>query len=253
MAIGLILLFTITTAIDPEMAELGYRAINPFAWPEATALLEPSMGPANGLFVVVVVASVISLLGRALQSHGDMREQFKWFGFAAAILFVFAFPINAAVTTWAPSRWHDLPFVIGLAGLPLATGVAILRYRLYEIDVIINRALVYATLTAILAGAYLLIVFGLQQVLPLGTDSDIAVAASTLAVAALFRPLRGQVQGFIDRRFYRSHYDAAETLARFGARLRDQVDVDHVRVDALDVVATTVQPSHASIWLVEAS
>ena len=208
-----------------------------------TSYLLPTMFLAAGI-------GLASLITRFRRSRGEERLQMKWLTFGSCVALI----SFLSGVIWDAVTGHTAPeasFAIGVASIPLGAGVGILKYRLYEIDVIINRALVYATLTAILAAFYLGTVFGLQQFLPLRSESDIAVAASTLAVAGLFRPVRARVQRFIDRRFYRSRYDAAETLAEFGARLRDQVDVDHVRDDALDLVATTVQPSHASIWLAE--
>lgn len=195
-------------------------------------------------------AGIVAVILRFRRSRGEERQQMKWltFGSCVAIASFLAAVIWDGVTGYqAPS----IVFATGVAAVPTGAGIAILRYRLYDIDVFINRALVYGALTAVLAAAYLAIVFGLQSIFRLG-DSDVAVAASTLAVAGLFRPVRAGVQRFIDRRFYRSRYDSAETLARFGARLRDQVDVDDVKGDTLEVVATTVQPLHASIWLREA-
>ena len=135
--------------------------------------------------------------------------------------------------------------------VPIAVGFAVLRYRLYEIDIIINRALVYGSLTAMLVALYLGGVVLLQRlfVLLTGQESQVAIVASTLAIAALFNPLRMRVQAFVDRRFYRRKYDAAKTLETFSARLRDETDVDALTGEVVGVVRETMQPAHVSLWL----
>jgi hypothetical protein len=138
----------------------------------------------------------------------------------------------------------------GLLAIPAAVAAAILRYRLYDIDVVVNRTLVYGGLTALLGATYLLTVLVLQLVInPLTEDSHLAVAGSTLAVAALFGPGRGRIQRVVDRRFYRHKYDATLTLARFSAHLRDEVDIDSLRGELLGVLSETMRPMHLSLWL----
>jgi hypothetical protein len=141
--------------------------------------------------------------------------------------------------------------LIGLAGIPIAMGIAVTRYRLYEIDLIINRTLVYGSLTAMLVALYFVGIVLLQRVFVLltGEQSTLAVVASTLLIAALFTPLRRRIQGFIDRRFYRRKYDTRKTLEAFSAQLRNETDLDALSDDLVSVVWETMQPAHVSLWL----
>jgi hypothetical protein len=142
-------------------------------------------------------------------------------------------------------------FGLSMITLPAAIGIAVLKYRLYDIDLLINRTLVYGSFTATLVGVYVGGIVVIQRLLVAltGERSTLAVVASTLAIAALFAPLRRRVQGFVDRRFYRRKYDAAKTLAAFNARLRDQTELDTLSGDVVGVVRETMQPTHVSMWL----
>ena len=197
------------------------------------------------------------MLVRFRRSRGEERLQLKWFVLTIVLVLTFVAAAGIAAEV-APAASGANPVeevcfylaLLGVAALPVASAAAILKYRLYDIDLVINRALVYGALTASLAGAYLGSVLLLQLALsPLTDESDLAVAGSTLAVAALFRPARGRIQALVDRRFYRRRYDAARTLESFGGRLRDEVDLDALGADLRAAVAETVQPAHISLWL----
>jgi hypothetical protein len=205
-----------------------------------------------GIFGVGSVAAVASLAVRFRRARGAERQQLKWLTAAASLLVA----TSAALALFPHALSEDLSWVIfgtSLLCVDLAVALAVMRYRLYDIDVVINRALVYGALTATLAGTYLGSVLLLQLALSGVTgDSGLAVAASTLAVAALFRPARARIQTVVDRRFYRRRYDAQRTLDAFAARLRDEVALDALTGELRGVVAETMQPAHVSLWLREA-
>ncbi len=192
--------------------------------------------------------AAISLIRRFRRSRGLERQQFKWLAASTAV-FVLVLPIAA------PFDFHGVAgaaIALSMIAVPVSVGIAVLRYRLYEIDVIVRRTLVYGALTAGLGGLYLGIVLALQQVFSsFAGGSSLAIAGSTLAVAALFRPARSRVQAFVDRRFYRGKYDAERTLAAFASHLRDEVDLDALRAELTAVVAETMRPAHVSLWLRE--
>jgi hypothetical protein len=183
---------------------------------------------------------------RFRRSRGVERQQLKWVAYAAVVM--------VASGVLLPVVFGRKPLEIAqqLTTLlvPLAAGLAILRYRLYDIDVLINRTLVYGSLTAVLGLVYVVTVLLSQQMLRGFTGgSDISVAASTLLVVALFHPIRTRLQAIVDRRFYRARYDAARTIDAFSVRLRSEVDLDSVRADLIGVIHDTIQPAHASVWL----
>ena len=194
---------------------------------------------------IAAILSFASLVVRLRRASGREREQLRFVvrAFAVCIALVAAaFAIH--------NDWSFLVLVVAIAGIPIATGVAVIRHQLWDIDVIVRKTLVYGAVSALLAGLYFGIVIGLQAVFSGFTrGNDLAIAGSTLAVAALFRPVRGRIQAFVDRRFYRRRYDAEQTLAAFSARLRDEVDLDQLGADLGAVVQETMQPSHVSLWL----
>jgi hypothetical protein len=208
-----------------------------------------------------MLASALSLVLRYRSSRGEEREQIKWIAFAASVVvIVYLITIVGSLTYSGPWGAAGTPLWLGLlqqaslvsfTAVPIAVGFAVLKYRLFDIDIVINRALVYGTLTITLVALYFGGIVVLQRVFVLltGQQSTLAVVASTLAIAALFVPLRRRVQGFVDRRFYRRKYDARKTLEAFSAKLRDETDLEALNNDLVGVVRETMQPAHVSLWL----
>jgi hypothetical protein len=257
LAVAGMTLIVVGYALRPGPLDDPFQTLsNPVGVPGAFDIFDTATGFGWIFMGPSVAIAAAALVVRLRRSTGSERQQLKWIALAAAVTGI---AVAADVVSFFASLDGDsvkqLRIVllgVGFSAFPVAAGMAILRYRLYDIDVVINRALVYGALSAILAGAYLGGVLLLQLVLSGVTQgSGLAVAASTLAVAALFRPARSRVQGGVDRRFYRRKYDAAQTLERFGAHLRDEVDLDALRAEFRSVVAETMQPAHVSVWLRE--
>jgi F0F1-type ATP synthase membrane subunit c/vacuolar-type H+-ATPase subunit K len=197
------------------------------------------------------VASAVSLIVRMRRADSEQRQQIKWFAYGGVVV-VSTIVASGFVSIWSVPA-SILIISVALLGLPVFTGIAILQYRLYDIDIIINRTLVYGSLTIMLAAVYFAGVVGTQYVFRAVTGQErlpqLAVVVSTLAIAAMFNPLRRRLQAFIDRRFYRSKYDAAKTLEAFSSKLRDETDLDTLSDDLISVVRDTIQPAHISLWL----
>ncbi|MDX6555390.1 MAG: hypothetical protein QOD86_1585 [Miltoncostaeaceae bacterium] len=217
------------------------------------------LSPLLALLPLCLIVSVASVVRRYRRTAGAReRLQIRCIAFGAAlciatylVVVVFLIVLELGEDTVPASVLGNLA-LLAYTAIPVSVGVAILRHRLYDIDRIINRALVYGSVTALLLGAYVVLVLALQAVMePLTEGSGPTVAISTLAAAALFRPVRTRVQGAVDRRFYRRRYDAARTLERFAARLRAQTDLEALRTDLTAVVHETMQPAHVSLWLRE--
>jgi hypothetical protein len=201
-------------------------------------------------FFVSFVVAVIAVFVRLRSAGVVERQQIKWFAYSAAVLLA-SFYVGLPFA-WVLPSWVSFPLgVAGLSTIPAAVGIAVLRYRLYEIDTLINRTLVYGSLTAMLVAVYFGAVVLLQRIFVVltGQRSTLAVVASTLVIAALFNPLRRRVQAFVDRRFYRRKYDAVKTLEAFSAKLRDETDLDALNAELVGVVRQTMQPAHAALWL----
>ena len=227
---------------------------NPFGV-EGAVILAPVEALGGVLFLVCFAAAILSLIVRFYRSQGEERLQLKWFAYAAALGFTailsgtfFDLP---AVDERIDAFYETLVWTVAPLSLPVSAGIAILRYRLYNIDLIINRTLVYGALTTLLVAVYvgsIVVLQGLLRALT-GQESQLAIVISTLMIAALFNPLRRRVQGFIDRRFYRRKYDARKALEAFSATLRDETDLAALRDDLVNVIRETMQPTHVSLWL----
>jgi hypothetical protein len=244
-----VLIGAILGALSP-----GPIALGSIRNPLALESLPNTQKPLQMLMIFLVAVAAGSLLIRGIYARGVERQQIKWFSYATALM------ASGAILQYAISEpldqvllgWVGRTLVLaGLVGIPISMGIAITRYRLYEIDILVNRTLVYGPLTATLVALYFGAVVLLQRlfVALTGERSTLAVVASTLLIAALFTPLRGRIQSVIDRRFYRQKYDARKTLEEFSAKLRDETDLDALSEALVGVVRDTMQPAHVSIWL----
>ena len=262
-----IVLLSVTGGLAPGPLENQRGANNPFGI-EALPWLENASYVILPLLPLCILASAVSMVLRFRRSSGEVRQQIKWVAFVAAfigVLYSCAMIIGSVARlvvsesgeSLPPTPWYfDLLFsvaVLGFAGVPVAVGFAVLKYRLYDIDVVINRTLVYGSLTVTLVVVYFGGVATIQTLFRALSGQErqaqLAVVVSTLVIAALFNPLRRRIQSFIDRRFYRNKYDARKTLEAFSARLRDKTDLEPLEEDLAGVVRETMQPAHVSLWL----
>ncbi len=254
LAVGAVLggCLVVGLLVDPAPLDIT-GAISPLAVPAlgpATSLLN---GPGFAMVPLLMLGAFVSLVGRWRQSQGPERLQYRWFalsvGFAVTVLIVTNTLFNyLAVPIWV----YALATALGLNAVPVAIGVAVTRYRLYEIDRIVSRTTSYAAVTGLLLLVYAAVVTTISRLLP-GSSSAFAVAAATLAAAAMFRPLLRRVQTAVDHRFNRSGYDAQQAADAFANRLRDEVDPDEVTADLVAVLRTTVQPARVGLWLRESA
>jgi len=258
-------------ALMPTSAMTGPRSVYPIENPLGIEGLESVRFLAIPwvdafLYCILGLVAVVSLFLRYRRVSGVERQQIKWVAYAASVVILGAIYLNifnAVVDSLTGGSWAwwvgEGLLLAGFVGTPIAMGIAILKYRLYDIDHIINRTLVYGALTALLAAGYFATIMALQGIgnlvfqLPFravfGQKSTFATIAATLAIAALFNPLRHRIQSFIDRSFFRNKYDAAKTLEAFSAKLRNDSDLDALSEDLVGVVRETMQPEHVSLWL----
>lgn len=247
------ILLGVLAAFEPGRL-LGTPVPNPTGIEQAAGIIGLCQSILIPITVGIVLAMAASVIVRFRRARGEERQQLKWLAYTAGFLGVLL-GLNVLNFQVLHNRFLEfavgIPGIVAIAAVPAAIGVAMLRYRLYDIDVVINRTLVYGSLTAMLALVYFGGVAGLQRLLsPLtGEGNQLAVVVSTLLIAALFHPLRRRIQRFIDRRFYRSKYDARKILEGFSARLRDETDLGALNDELVGVVRETMQPAHVSLWL----
>ena len=259
LSVALTLLAAVLMAISPDAAldVLGSSDNVHISFPNPLGIegLPNLYRPVQTLVLALGLVAAASVVVGRRGARGIERQQMKWLLYAAALFFVGNVLKNTIFSPLGGVSWglwigYLLVAVGGLGG-PIAIGIAILRYRLYEIDTLINRTLVYGSLTAALVALYFGGIVVLQRlfVLLTGEQSTLAVVASTLLIAALFNPLRRRIQSFIERRFYRKKYDARKTLEAFSAKLRDETDLEALNAELIEVVRETMQPAHISLWL----
>jgi hypothetical protein len=260
----MIVVLSITEGLAPGPLENQGGVRNPFGL-EALPWLVDVANVILPLLPICILASAVSMVLRFRRSRGEVRQQIKWFTFVvsfAGLMFFIVMISQVVIVLGSDANlpqtplWVELLFslaALGFAGVPISIGFAVLKYRLYDIDVVINLTLVYGSLTAALVTIYLGGVATTQAILRALTDQteqpQLAIVVSTLVIAALFNPLRRRIQSFIDRRFYRRKYDARKTIEAFSARLREETDLETLNNELAGVIRETMQPAHVSLWL----
>ena len=256
-------LFVVITGqlVYPGALESHGRVPNPLGVPALAGYSSFAINDAYAPMPVIVLLATVSLILRYRRAAMKERQQIKWFVYGAAIMVVIIAAGTVAsslISTDSADRVANavgnITFALGILALPIGAGVGVVRYRLYDIDVLIKRTLVYGALTAILAGLYFALVIGAQRMTHAFTgqwaaQQPVMIVLTTLLIAALFQPLRGWLQGAIDRRFYRSRYDAARTVAAFSVSLRNEVDLAQLNEHLLAVIDETMRPAHVSLWM----
>jgi hypothetical protein len=251
---ALLAAWPILTLLSPSQSFIRLSAVrNPLGIPFADGLLHALTYIVGLVVTATVFPCIASMILRFRRAQGVERQQLKWFAYGVAVnaLLIIALVALVVVVPSVPTAGSTAPFYLALVSIALASGVAILRYRLFDIDLLINLTLVYGLLSAILLAIYLVLVFGGQYLLSsrFGPNNAVVLVVSTLLVAALFQPLRYRVQQLVDQRFYRRRYDAARVMERFTEALRQEVDLEQVGLQLLQVVQETMQPAYLSLWL----
>jgi hypothetical protein len=244
---------SLSSAFLPGPVNAGRPAVmNPIGIAEAADLLNAIFGVGSSLFAFLSLVSVVSLIVRYVRTQDEQRQRIKWFVFGAALMLVILILTFTVIDENSPIA--NVGFALGIVMLPIGAGVGVLKYRLYDVDILINRALVYALLTAILVVIYAVGVIGVQNLVSGFTRNaddkqPLLIVATTLVVATLFQPLRRRIQYFIDCSFYRTRYDAARTLSEFGTTLRNEVELSALTEHLVGTIDETMRPVHVSLWL----
>jgi hypothetical protein len=241
---AVVAIVTLPAMVEGRLAEGDYNIPNPIGIASLGDTEDQVFSIMGPILLLSIALSLASLIFRFRRGSIQERQQLKWIAFAVATLFVGTI-LEDGFNVGLPAFIFPLTLML----IPVSMAIAVLRYRLYEIDRIISRTVAYGALTAILAGGYLVLVLALQSLLPVDDNSPLIVAVSTLAVVAAFGPLRGRVQSLVDRRFNRSNYDAQRTVESFSQRLRSEVEIEALTRDLVGVVDSAMHPRHVSVWL----